>query len=200
VSLATHADDAHRLLAELTDEPAWVFGNSIGALIGLELIARHPEQVRRLIAHEPPVWALLPDAERDHAAHTQLDVETAFARQGVAAAFQKFGLLFTVDFQDREPDVVLAPPTPPRAANLSFFFTHDSPAVRRYQPDVAALQAVSKRILCAAGRGSRESPVYRATAALAATLGQGLAEFPGGHTAWLLRPRGFAIQLRDILD
>src|SRR4051812_5598602 len=57
--VSTHSDDAHRLLAELTDEPALVFGVSIGALIGLDLVARHPEQVRLLIAHEPPAFDLL---------------------------------------------------------------------------------------------------------------------------------------------
>jgi pimeloyl-ACP methyl ester carboxylesterase len=47
------------------NEPAFVFGSSIGALIGLDLIARNPEQVRILIAHDPPAWELLPVAERD---------------------------------------------------------------------------------------------------------------------------------------
>jgi pimeloyl-ACP methyl ester carboxylesterase len=65
LTISTHSDDAHRLLAELTNQPASVFGSSIGALVGLDLVARHPEQVRVLVAHEPPAWELLPDAERD---------------------------------------------------------------------------------------------------------------------------------------
>jgi len=36
-TLRTHAEDVHRLLAALTDEPALVLGSSIGALIGLQL-------------------------------------------------------------------------------------------------------------------------------------------------------------------
>src|SRR5262249_25314094 len=59
LTLATHSDDAHRLLAALTDESAFVFGSSIGALIGLDLVARHPDQVRVLVAHEPPAFELL---------------------------------------------------------------------------------------------------------------------------------------------
>ena len=43
-NIAQHADDAGRLLAALTDEPAFVFGSSIGALIGLDLASRHPGQ------------------------------------------------------------------------------------------------------------------------------------------------------------
>src|SRR5690349_16890977 len=61
-----HADDAHRLLSEMgiaAGRPAFVFGNSSGAMIGLELVARHPEQVRVLVAHEPPIFELLPDRD-----------------------------------------------------------------------------------------------------------------------------------------
>jgi lipopolysaccharide transport system ATP-binding protein len=57
-------------------------------------------------------------------------------REGADAAFKKFVALAAVDFTDREPDAVLAPPTSQRAANLAFFFTYDSPAVRRYRVDV----------------------------------------------------------------
>jgi pimeloyl-ACP methyl ester carboxylesterase len=55
------ADDAHRLLSALTTEPAYVFGNSSGATTGLALVTRHSEQVRVLVAHEPPLVELLPD-------------------------------------------------------------------------------------------------------------------------------------------
>ena len=64
------ADDAHRLLAATSNEPAFVFGSSGGAVIALELVARHPEQVRTLVPHEPPAPALLPDPARERAAIT----------------------------------------------------------------------------------------------------------------------------------
>jgi hypothetical protein len=46
---------------------------------------------------------------------------------------ERFVQLAAVDYNDREPDAVLAPPTSTREANLIFFFTYDSPAVRRYR-------------------------------------------------------------------
>jgi pimeloyl-ACP methyl ester carboxylesterase len=66
-----------------------VFGSSIGALIGLDLIARHPEQVRLLVAHEPPAWELLPEDERDRATRAVEDAEITFQREGVVPAFKK---------------------------------------------------------------------------------------------------------------
>jgi pimeloyl-ACP methyl ester carboxylesterase len=200
LTLSTHSDDAYRLLAALTNEPACVFGNSIGALIGLDLVARHPEQVRTLVAHEPPIWELLPEVERIRATRAQEDAEDTFQREGAVAAFKKFVTLAAVDYADREPDAVLAPPTSQRETNLSFFFTYDSPAVRQYHLDVSALKATSTRIVPAGGRSAPESAPYRAAAALAAALGEALVEFPGGHTGWLLRPKAFAAKLSEVLS
>jgi pimeloyl-ACP methyl ester carboxylesterase len=199
-TIATHSDDVHRLLATLTNEPAFVFASSIGALIGLDLIARNPEQVRILIAHEPPAWELLPVAERDQATRSQEDAEEAFRREGADAGFKKFVALAAVDFSDREPDAALAPPTSERAANLSYFFTHDSPAVRRHRLNLAALEASAARIVPAVGQSAAGSAPYRVAAALAARLGKDLVEFPGGHTGWLLRPKAFATKLREIFQ
>jgi pimeloyl-ACP methyl ester carboxylesterase len=200
LTLATHSDDAHRLLAALTNEPAFVLGSSIGALIGLDLVARHPEQVRLFIAHEPPAWELLPEAERDRATRAVEGAANTFQREGVVPAFKKFVELAAVDYADREPDAVLAPPTSQREANLSFFFTYDLPAVQRCRLDVSALKAASTRIVPAGGRSAPESAPYRAAAGLAAVLGEALVEFPGGHTGWLLRPKAFAAKLREVLS
>jgi len=199
LTLATHSDDAHRLLAALTNESAFVFGSSIGALIGLDLVARHPEQVGVLVAHEPPAFELLPDAERNRALRLQEEAEDAFRREGAEAGFKRFVAFAAVDYNDREPDAVLAPPTSQRSANLSFFFTYDSPAVRHYRLDLAALHAAPTRIVPAVGRSAPESAPYKAAEALAAELGEEVVTFPGGHIAWLLRPKGFATKLAEIL-
>jgi pimeloyl-ACP methyl ester carboxylesterase len=197
--LETHRDDAHRLLTALTEEPAFVLGFSLGALLGLDLAARHPEQVRRLVAHEPPATQFLPDAERVEAERAQEGVEETYRREGVAAAMQRFVALAGLDFNDREPDVELPRQSSQRAANLEFLLAHDAPAVRRHKLDVAALQAVSSRIVLAGGRTSRMFLAYRCAAALADRLGTEVMEFPGGHSGFVTHPRAFAERLREIL-
>ncbi len=197
--LETHSDDAHRLLAALTTEPVFVLGNSIGALIGLDLVARHSEQVRTLVAHEPPALELLPDAERTHVVRAQEDVEETYRREGVAAAMRKGLANIGLNFEDREPDVVLPQPTSQRAANLEFFRTHDAPAAHRYRLDIAALQAAATRIVPAGGRTSREIWTHHSAEALADRLGTEFVEFPGGHNGHVLHPRAFAARLRDVL-
>ena len=58
-----HADDLHRIIAELGSNPVDIFASSGGAVNALALVAAHPEQVATLVAHEPPLAGILPDAE-----------------------------------------------------------------------------------------------------------------------------------------
>jgi pimeloyl-ACP methyl ester carboxylesterase len=67
VTIAVQADDARRLLDELGPEPAYVYGNSGGAVTGLELVTLFPGRVRALLAHEPPLTELLPDRDEQRA-------------------------------------------------------------------------------------------------------------------------------------
>jgi clorobiocin/coumermycin A biosynthesis protein CloN7/CouN7 len=61
------ANDVHRLLSALGSEPAYVFGSSGGAVVGLALATAHPDQMRILVVHEPPVIELLPDSKQVYA-------------------------------------------------------------------------------------------------------------------------------------
>ena len=58
-----HADDLHRLISVLDAGPVDIFASSGGAVNALALVAQHPEQVRTLVAHEPPASQELPDRE-----------------------------------------------------------------------------------------------------------------------------------------
>jgi pimeloyl-ACP methyl ester carboxylesterase len=198
-SIETHADDAHRLLATVTHEPAFVFGNSIGGLSGLELVTRHPEQVRVLVAHEAPTRELLPAEESARLAAAQAEMENAFTHQGIAAAMAISARLAAIDPADKESDVPEALNTAQRQKNLAFLLTYDVPAVRRHRVDVATLISRATYIVPAAGQSTPETLLHRCSEALAITLGRRLVEFPGGHTGWLLRPNGFADALRQVL-
>ena len=61
------ADDLSRLVASVDAGPAVVLGSSGGAVSALALVQAHPEQVRVVVAHEPPLIELLPDRAERHA-------------------------------------------------------------------------------------------------------------------------------------
>src|ERR687888_887507 len=83
-----HADDLHRLIAALGAGPVDLFASSGGAVNALALVARHPEQVRTLVAHEPPAAQLLPDREAALAA--AVDIHETYLRSGFGPAMAKF--------------------------------------------------------------------------------------------------------------
>jgi pimeloyl-ACP methyl ester carboxylesterase len=198
--IAVHTDDAHRVLAEVTDDPAYVFGNSSGASIGLDLAARHPEQVRVLVAHEPPFFELLPDRDRFRA--LMHSVEYAFAHEGAGAAMEIFRE--GIGMRRGEPET---PPSDPEIMemlsrfekNSQFFIGYEVPPFGRYAPDVIALRLSSVRIVPAAGEQSRDEPPHRATLALAEYLGTPPVFFPGGHGGFGTDTDAFAARLAEAL-
>ena len=198
LDLSTHSDDAARLIAAVSDQPAVVFGTSLGALLGLDLLSRHPERVRLLVAHEPPATELLVEPERSRAANGQAEVEAAYRSGGVPEAMRRFVALAGLRFDDREPEVTLPEAKPERLANLEFFLAHDAPAVRRYRLDLTALALLADRVVPAAGRNTETFPRHCAEA-LAAALLRPLVEFPGGHNGSVMRPREFSARLLQVV-
>lgn len=194
-TIQTHSDDVHRLLTEVTIEPAFVLGTSLGAIIGLDLVSRHPEQVTRLVAHEAPLRRLLPDVERAEAQRVQEDIELGARGPELSELMRRIG----VDHSDTEPGVEVPTPSPQMIANNEFFRHRDAPAAHRYELDVDALRAASGLITSAGGERSRDGFPYRAAVALAELLDVEFEEFPGDHAGFGTRPRAFAAKLAAVL-
>jgi pimeloyl-ACP methyl ester carboxylesterase len=65
--------DLAALIEELDLAPAWVVGNSAGAVITLQLAAARPDLLRGIAVHEPPMWSLLPQGSHEAAAYAELE-------------------------------------------------------------------------------------------------------------------------------
>ncbi|MBM7774570.1 pimeloyl-ACP methyl ester carboxylesterase [Actinokineospora baliensis] len=199
--LEDHADDAHRLLAEVTDEPAYVLGTSGGALVGIELAIRHPEQVKVLVAHEPAAIDVLPDGEQWREYFDEV-VDT-FHKEGAFPAVGKFIKIVGVNPEDMpaQPE-----PTPEMLAgmeqmrkNFELFFPYQLQQFTKGTPDIAALKEASPRVVWAGGTGSRGLPCYVATEKLAELYGEDLVEFPGDHQGLMTHPQEFSEALETAL-
>ncbi|GAA0943166.1 alpha/beta hydrolase [Actinocorallia libanotica] len=184
--VAVFGDDASRLLAALTDEPAYVLGSSGGALTALDLAARHPEQVRALVVHEPPLPELLPDRDRWRAAFQ--DVHDTYRDHGAGAAMGKF--ITTVDGPDAAPPAMPDPSQmPPEAlemmgriqGNLDFFLSHVLLPVLRFTPDLDALRAARVPVAVGVGAASGDGVPALSARVLANRLGTEPLAFPGDH-------------------
>jgi pimeloyl-ACP methyl ester carboxylesterase len=199
LSVERHADDALRLLDSLGIEQATVLGSSLGALIGLELLARAPERVTCLIAHEPPAVALLSEDGRAHVASLRREVLAVALREGPRAALRRALADMGVDRDDREDGC--EPPVSSReqSRETGFLLSREVRAIDGYRLDVAALLREAERIVPAFGSSSRGHYPAQCAIALGALLRREAVEFPGGHNGYVLRPQAFAERLRSVL-
>ena len=191
------AEDAHRLIEAVASGPALVLGSSGGATYSLELVARHPDSVRALVAHEPPVSSLLPDADRWRALN--LEIPDLARSGGAFAALQRYGEETGLGGGGDAPE----DPTPEEQeagarmmGNFDLFAEQLIPVVGNFEPDVEALRAGGTPIAIGVGEASTDDQVpARSARALAALLGIEPVRFPGDHGGFASHPEGFAATL-----
>jgi pimeloyl-ACP methyl ester carboxylesterase len=82
---ADSSEDLHRVI-EAIGGPVDMFASSGGAVNALDLVAKHPEDVRTLVAHEPPLASILPD--REHALAAVKAINASYLRGGFGAGWR----------------------------------------------------------------------------------------------------------------
>ncbi len=202
VTPAQQADDVHRLLSALGGEPADLFGSSGGAVVGLALVTAHPDQVRTLAAHEPPVVELLADAAQLRAKIQ--DIYDTYRLEGAEKAMQKFMAHAGLGGGPApEADAPQWEPSPEQLARMRAtteqFLAHLVRPTTRYRPDIEALRVASTRIVVAGGATSKGQLANRTAVALADQLGTTMVDFPGDHGGFLALPEQFARVLDQVL-
>lgn len=211
-----HADDLHRIVEAIGGGPVDLFASSGGAVFALALVARHPEDVRLLVAHEPPLASALPD--REHALSAARAIHETYQRDGWGAGMAHFIAVvghrgpFTAEIAGQPgPDPAMfgmptdddGTRTDPMLASTVLTSTH-------YEPDWDALRAARTRIILAAGAESGSAAdgemAARGAFAVAERLGLTPVIFPSGHAGFLGGeygqmgdPDAFAVKLREVL-
>ncbi|MEU6035977.1 alpha/beta hydrolase [Actinomadura sp. NPDC047616] len=203
--VAQHADDAFRLLELLSpDAPARVVGCSSGAIVALHMLTVRPERIERVVAHEPPVVEVLPDAAEHRALLAR--VQETLRRDGLMPAVAEFAAGLRRPGADPVP-AQAATELPPQAraraertmANMPYFLGRIVPSFMAYVPDLDRLETLSDRLVLAAGTDSHGELPYRPAAFLAERFGTELVHFPGGHTGLTTHPAEFGDLLRKVL-
>lgn len=190
--ISAHSDDASRLLAELSDEPAYVFGCSLGVVIGLDLAIRHPEQIQTLVVHEPPIPRLLSGDDPTLGLESLEKLERCYRQSGLSA-LEEFAAAMgiTASAQPQQS----AKRMERLMANIDYFILSEVPALRAYRPDTKRLKASSAVVVPAGGIDSKGFLPYRYAEALANELGTKVVDFLGNHVGCSVYPKAFAAQL-----
>jgi pimeloyl-ACP methyl ester carboxylesterase len=206
-----HGDDLHRIIQEVGG-PVDLFASSGGAVNAMALITKHPEDVRTLIAHEPPLASVLPDVENAKAVVRA--IQTSYQTGGFGAGMAHFMAVtshrgeFQDDFASQPaPDpATFGMPTEDDGTRTDVLLGQNIIGTTHYEPDFDALANCSTRIICAAGAESEGEMANRGAHAVAERLGTEPVVFPshhggflGGEYGWPGEPDAFAAKLRQVL-
>jgi len=212
VSVDLHADDLHRVVAELGIGPVDVFGSSGGGVVGLSWVARYPGEVRTFVSHEPPITPLLEDADVSTA--VQADIVETYRREGFGPAMAKFVALVShvgplpADYLDRPaPDpAMFGMPTEDDGSRDDLLLGRNLATMPSWSPDAVALRASGTRVVPVVSAEGEGTLAWRGGAALAALLGVEAVTFPGDHGGFMVNewspdndPAAFAAALREVL-
>jgi pimeloyl-ACP methyl ester carboxylesterase len=206
------AEDVHAIIEALGAGPVEMFASSGGAVTALALVAAHPGDVSTLVAHEPPLIPVLPDAAA--AERAQAAIRDTYEARGSNAGMAAF--IAMTSWQGEFTDEYFAQPAPDPAAfgmPAEDDGTRDDPllsdrswAVTSYRPDTDALAAAPTRVVIAVGEESEGTFTARTAVATAELLGQQPTVFPSHHGGFLGgefgyggQPEAFARRLRDVL-
>jgi len=212
-TMPEHADDLHQLIDKLGVGPVDLFASSGGAVSALALVAAHPEQVRTLFAHEPPLASILPD--REAAMAVSRAVHDTYERSGFGAGMAQFIALvsyqgpMTMDFAAAPPPdpAMFGLPTEDDGNRTDPLLGQNIVSITHFEPDFDALRTASTRIVMAAGVESEGQLAHRGAIAVAEGIGTEPVIFPSDHGGFLGGeygqagdPDAFAAKLRDVLD
>ena len=209
----TQAKDVHAVIEGLGAGPVEMFASSGGAVTALALVTAYPNDVTALVAHEPPMASVLPDAELTERAMKRF--RDAYAARGRGAGMAAFIAMtmwhgpFTDEyFAQPLPDPAqFGMPAGDDGSRDDPLLSDRSAAVSSYRPDFDALAAAPTRIVIAVGEESAGTFTGRTSVATAERLGQQATVFPshhggftGGDSPYAGKPEAFSRKLREVLS
>jgi len=209
----SQAADVHAVIEALGVGPVEIFASSGGAVAALALVAAHPDDVTTLVAHEPPLIPVLPDAKA--AGRARAGFRDAYEAKGWGTGMAAF--IAMTSWQGEFTDAYFAQPAPDPAmfgmpteddgSRDDPLLSDRSWAVSDYYPDIDALAAAPTRVVIAVGEESLGTFTGRTSVATAELLGQQATVFPshhggfmGGEFGYAGQPEAFASRLHDVLD
>ncbi len=206
------AVDVHAVVGALDAGPVEMFASSGGAVTALAVVTAYPDDITVLVAHEPPLTSVLPDAAGAERAMAQF--RAAYAAKGRGVGMAAFIAMtswrgeFTEDFfaQPTPDPAQFGMPTADDGSRDDPVLSDRSWDVASYCPDFDLLVTAPTRIVIAVGEESTGTFTGRTSVATAALLGQRATVFPshhggfvGGDSGYAGQPEAFARKLREVL-
>ncbi|GAB1194008.1 hypothetical protein APSETT444_003245 [Aspergillus pseudonomiae] len=191
--LSTDVDDAKQLIQHVSEKPAFVLGNSSGAIVAIELLIQYPGVVERVFAHEAPLIQFHPEGAwwrdfflkcYDKYVSSGILLSARLFAEGIASGVEEAAGVAKV-FDAREGDFV--------GGNAMYWYERE---LRQYPcavPNMEVLGQRADKLVLAGGRESSETSCYLpVNRVLAKRFRKKILEFPGSHGGYVTHPEEFA--------
>jgi len=203
--IGQQARDAVAVLKAAGENAAIVFGSSSGAVIGFEMARSHPQAMKALIAHEPPVVRILPDADKWLSIFAELYLTTL--REGAQKGMRDFLAFLAIPPAAPDPELLGSPvfqeinQRQTASSSSEFGLRNELLPSSHYEPDFSAIRKNGVKVLVGVGRITLDTGSFfgRTVPILAERLGCETIVFPGHHGSYTVNPRSWAATLRDVL-
>ena len=205
--ISQQSRDAVAVLHAAGEQSAFIFGNSSGAVIALDMAKTQPQAVRAVIVHEPPLATVHPNAKKWQRFFASV-YSTAF-QFGASIAALRFALGVGLPLQasiEGAKDLKLhvekyneARISPDDTTNV--LIKQELLPVTNYSPDIEAIKKNGIKVFMANGKISVEKKRFYAETVpiLAEKLGCEMITFPGHHISFFDMPVEWAATLRRVL-
>lgn len=211
--ISQQSRDAVAVIHAVGETSAFVFGNSSGAVIALDMAKTQSQAVRAIIAHEAPVPRVLPQPQaRKWQRRFASDYLTAFCFGSYVAATQfMLGVQIPVfkiaQAQRRSNEYTRSRREQSGEHRLSvrigveFLVKGELLPVTNYLPDAEMIKQNGVKVFIAVGEWtlSRKTWICQVSHILAEQLCCELVTFPGHHGSYEDMPQEFAATLRSVL-
>jgi pimeloyl-ACP methyl ester carboxylesterase len=205
--ISQQSRDAVAVLRAAGETSAFIFGNSSGAVIALDMAKTQPRAVRALVAHEPPLARLHPQARK----WQRFFASVYWTACGLGAPLAMLRFVFGVGlpvpqmirnsrnseiYKEKRDELRMRP------ENVSdFFVKQELLPVTNYRPDAETIRKNGVPVFMAAGKTSLDKKRFYAQTApiLAEMLCCEMVVFPGHHISYLDMPEEWAAVLRAVL-
>jgi pimeloyl-ACP methyl ester carboxylesterase len=204
--ISQQSRDVVAVLCAAGENSAFVFGSSSGAVIALDMAKTQPQAVRAIVAHEPPITRVHPNARKWQRFFAGV-YGTAFSL-GTTIAMMRFilGVGLPLGLGPRpkasEKHVQEMHASGANPINMADYFTkQELLPVTNYMPDIVMIKKNGIKVFLAAGQESLDKKRFYAQTApiLAQRLECEMILFPGHHVSYVDNPKEWAAVLRTIL-
>ncbi len=195
--ISQQSRDAVAVIKAAGEQSAFVFGNSGGAVIALDMAKTQAQAVRAAIVHEPPVSRMHPDSKT----WQRFFAGIYWIGQTFGASLAMLGFALPTGIPRSAYNSIPQDTAKRMGKNHDFFVKNEMIPFSSYKPDINAIKQNGVTMFMAAGKMTLDKRKFYGQTApiLAKLLGCEMVVFPGNHLSYMEMPQEWTATLRSIL-